>query len=491
MSKVSRLLDARLSSAVLASLLWLAPFASAWAQVGSGPWASPGLSRVLVARETEPGVDAALVGGYGYTEDVLGAGDSHHRLLGSAAVAGRPLSFLTIAARFDGRWDQHLASGTQDQSAVGDPRIALRGDFALDDTLALGLAALVLVPGTDAPSLAFEATTLDLRALGAWTPHGTPLTLALDLGWRFDGTARAVERPVPFSRADMVSLGASDSDALLIGLGAVVRVDDSELFAELSSDVLVESDTSASPVRLGAGARLSLVPRLLSLFAAAEVGLGGRPVIDASATLAPVEPRFALSIGLVLAPRSGPAVEGTDGGEGEGEGEQGGGGGGSGGASGTRRGRILDPSGTPVAGAIVHVVGAPEPRTTTSADGTFVLEGVPEDAALEVEAEGYVAMRIEPGSEAATSAVLERALPRGALRGLIRSHGTRTFVATVRVEPGGATATTDADGLFEIALPPGRYDVTIEAPGYERQRRSVEIEVDGVTVLNAELRRSR
>ena len=38
---------------------------------------------------------------------------------------------------------------------------------------------------------------------------------------------------------------------------------------------------------------------------------------------------------------------------------------------------------------------------------------------------------------------------------------------------------------------PGRYEVTITAPGYETQRRRVEVEQNGVTLLNADLRSAR
>lgn len=463
--------------------------------VGVSAWAAPALSRVLVAQETEPGVDAATLAGWGYTEDVLGAGDSHHRALGSAAVAARPLRWLTIAAQARGRWDHHLVTGNDDESAVGEPRLMLRGDVIVAPGLALGLASILLVPGTDAPSLAFEASTLDLRALASYTPTGTALVLALDLGWRFDGTARAVTRPIPFGRADLVSLGASDSDALLVGAGAAVRIDDSELFAEVTADVLIEGSTAASPVRVAAGARLPLVPRLLSFLVSAEAGLGGRAAVDPLGGLVPVEPRLAVAIGLVLSPRISPtppaSAETADAVDADHDDV---------GAEAvpepalptsiTVSGHVLDPSGSPLAAATVRVETEGGPSTTTGADGSFTLEGVPREGELLIEAEGYVASHVAPG-ETMLSATLERALPSGALRGLVRSHHGRALSARIAVEPGGHTATTDADGVFELLLVPGHYDVAIEADGHDPQRRTVEIEVGGVTVINADLRRSR
>jgi uncharacterized membrane protein len=80
--------------------------------------------------------------------------------------------------------------------------------------------------------------------------------------------------------------------------------------------------------------------------------------------------------------------------------------------------------------------------------------------------------------------------PSTELRGLVRSYGGAALDAEVEVHPGGHRTTTDEEGAFELALPAGHYEVRIEAPGYEPQRRKVIVEEGGVTVLNVELRRS-
>jgi hypothetical protein len=460
--------------AALLAMIVLALASRAAAQgpptIGSGPFAMPALHRVLVANETEPGVDVSSMGGYGYTEDVLGRGDAHHRALGSLAVAGRPLSWLTIAGRVDGRWDHHLLSGADDQSAVGEARLALRGDWLVAPGLSLGLAGIVFVPGADAPSLVFEATTVDARGLVSYTPDGASVTLALDLGFRFDRSAYGLQRPLPYGSADLVSLGASDSNAVLLGGGVVGRIDDTELFGEVTADLLVDRGLAASPVRIAAGARVPIVPRLLSLHAALEAGVGGRSAVDAASVLTPIEPRFAIVVGLVLAPRSAPveplADDTTDP---------------SDPTPGEIRGRVRDPSGSPITGARVRVVDAQELSATTDSEGAYVLRGVPPGASLTVEADGYVAQVGASGE-----VVLERALPEGALRGLVRAP-RGSVSATITVEPGGAVARTDADGVFELALAPGHYTLTIEARGHATQHREVDIEVGGVTVLNVDL----
>ena len=49
----------------------------------------------------------------------------------------------------------------------------------------------------------------------------------------------------------------------------------------------------------------------------------------------------------------------------------------------------------------------------------------------------------------------------------------------------------DENGEFELEVPPGAYEVVIEANGHDVQRRRVTVEQLGVTVLNVDLRRSR
>ncbi len=61
----------------------------------------------------------------------------------------------------------------------------------------------------------------------------------------------------------------------------------------------------------------------------------------------------------------------------------------------------------------------------------------------------------------------------------------------MRLEPAGLEVTADTDGSFQVDVPPGRYTVVVTLAGFEGQRRPVEVEDEGVAVLNIELRRAR
>ena len=55
---------------------------------------------------------------------------------------------------------------------------------------------------------------------------------------------------------------------------------------------------------------------------------------------------------------------------------------------------------------------------------------------------------------AALDLVMKKAIKPGQLRGLVRSFNGKPLAATIRVEPIGVEAKTDADGTFRIDVPP-------------------------------------
>ena len=61
----------------------------------------------------------------------------------------------------------------------------------------------------------------------------------------------------------------------------------------------------------------------------------------------------------------------------------------------------------------------------------------------------------------------------------------------IRVPGAGVQVDTAPDGSFELDVPPGRYQVSVEATGFRSQRRRVRVEDDGVTILQFDLRPRR
>src|SRR3954449_3884900 len=67
--------------------------------------------RVLTAGLQPTGPTLLASGGYGYTESVLGMGDTHHRLAGALTLDERALPWLDVALRLEGRYDAHVFPG--------------------------------------------------------------------------------------------------------------------------------------------------------------------------------------------------------------------------------------------------------------------------------------------------------------------------------------------------------------------------------------------
>ena len=100
-------------------------------------------------------------------------------------------------------------------------------------------------------------------------------------------------------------------------------------------------------------------------------------------------------------------------------------------------------------------------------------------------------LKLLAGAPAKLEVRLVAVPPPSQLRGVVRSLDGKAIGARVRVEPLGTEASVDEKGGFQLDLPPGAYDVVIEATGYVAQRRHVQVEPKGVVILNAELVRAR
>ena len=466
-------------------------------RVGQASDGLPGLDRVGVPHSVPWMGAVGASAGYGFTESVLDADDSHHRLAGRAAFSLSPADIFALGLQLDGRYDTHSAGGASDDGLVGDPRLLLRG-FTELGSVSLGAQATLWVPGKDAPSVAFDALSVDFEAL-LGLRVGDDLTLALNAGFRLDRSAASIEDATLLSPSDRIALGLSDSNALLVGLGAAYRTGQMELFGEWTWDLLLGNDAasaSQSPMRVGAGARLWIGDSdSLQLEGRLEALLSSRPDVTIGQDLAPVDPRFGVHIGLLF--RFPAPDRPSDGDDGGGVGD--GGPGPVAPTTGTVRGRVTDSEGQPVVGAQVTI----EPASgdalgpvTSGDDGSFEVTEVPAGTVtVHAVAEGYVEQTAEvtvtAGAPVEAQVAVERDLPNGQIRGVVQSFAGQPVQAQIRVEPLGQEVTADEEGAFQIDVPPGEYEVVITAEGYTEQRRPIRVEQQGVTILNVDLRRDR
>jgi hypothetical protein len=441
------------------------------ALLGRGALAA--VDQVLSARPGRAFIQAAGSAGYGFTESQAGEG-AHHRMEASVAAAIRPIQPLAISLSFDGRYDAHPGG---DDGAVGLPRITVVGSQPLATRLHVGAALSLALPGQTAPSIDFGAAVVSVLALGSLRVSGG-WQLSAQLGFRIDNSAEAAPDLARLSRADRLSLGLSDAHAVPLGVAATKTLEDWQLSAELSGEILVGSAAPGfleSPLRAALVARLP-VARDLSIELFSRLSLSQRPDYARVQPLIPVEPRLMIGVGLRFATQ--PKVEV---------------------AAPTRTdlyGTTHDAEGKPVPNALVVVrVSGLAVAQRTLPDGTFHFENLPRGAArLQVTADELDPLEHALMLDRAQQTIAVELTPHAAgsqLRGLVRSFDGAPLAAQVRLLPEGTSVSADNDGRFVLELAPGSYQVEIECTGYRTQRRNVTVQKNGVTLLNVELRALR
>ncbi|QQR89865.1 MAG: hypothetical protein IPJ88_17105 [Myxococcales bacterium] len=236
---------------------------SAEAQSGPDEWgrtknALPGAWRFSAPTPGIRGLSFFGSAGFGYTEQVLKQNDTHYRLSGNAAASVTPLDWLGFALKLDGRMDFHSSDSGSAQIGMGEMRFVSRAGTALGLGFATGIEASVWLPGGEAPSLEFDATTLDALWSGSYRVQEIPLTLGVNAGFRLDNSANSLSDPQSLLPANRLTRSLSKSNAALFTVAANYVAGPIEVLAEWTWDLLVGSDAppiSASPMRIAGGAR--------------------------------------------------------------------------------------------------------------------------------------------------------------------------------------------------------------------------------------------
>ena len=492
-----RMLASRRITQVLALLLAAATTFTARAEdIGHGRTALPAADAVpmlLAGREHPIRAHASI--GYGYTEQVLDAGDAHHRTEAQLAASYQPLEALALAARFDARLDTHASDAGGDEGIVTQSWLSARVSLPASSSLRVGADAALRFPGASEPGRSITSVSPEARALITFSPVEQRTWLSAAVGFRLDRSRHGMAEPERLSLDDRVGLGASDANAVLLGIGAVHRLGAFALLGEWTWDLQVGERAAAaleSPMRLTAGARWFLSTSL-HLQLLAGVSPSTRPAIAASEPLYPIEPRVfgALGVGLRFGaaprPRAAQRVEPV--------------------AKPlpppeppppiARRvsGRVIDgASHAPLAGAVIASASGPE--VASDAAGLFALEDMPLDfIELRVSAEGFKEAVVPVGAGAGQADDLEIELEpdqnAASIRGTVSNFQGRLVAGRVVVQPGNHSAVLDANGSFELALPAGEYTVLITAPGYDSQERVVRVAAGDVAVIVVQLQADR
>jgi hypothetical protein len=466
---------------LLALALWHMPAAARAEQPMLAPDALHGGRYVGSARP--PGESARIAGtfGYGYTEGVLPGGeDRHHRVAWELYAAWLDWPALQISLGTELRYDTHLAAGARtDQGFLGSTRITTRHALEVLPGLSLAAQPSVLVPGASSPRRGLSAATVELSGLASYELD-TGTLFGLSLGYRFDRTREAVAAPFALSPPDRLAASIAANDACVVGSMVSFPLQTARALVEFSWDVPAgarDLRPSDSPMHLRAA--LQSPPLAGRITPSVEFGVDAstRPVFD---RLVRIEPRLWARLGVNVRlgpqPRSAAAAPKQP----------------SAAVASGPPGFMLSVTGEwgePIIGArVLSADGAQEHITDGAGQVLLQLEAGPNQ--LRVEAEGYAPVQriIDPSDPDAHTLMLSVRMPRGEIKGTVRSLSGESLRARVTVLPLGLVAQSDALGQFSIDVPPGIYTVRIAADGFETQDRAAEVELRGVTILLIDLR---
>lgn len=476
----------------LAAVLFGAPARAA--DVGPGDRARSAFARVGVVEPGRTGAMTAAAGVNGGVTEALTSNDStHERVAGYAAVAVDAARWLSFGAWINGRYDLHPRDDRgRDDGFLVESELSTRLSFRLGG-LGLGIEAAGWLPGGTDFGSSFSGLSADGRLL--LSGQASDLILAGYAGYRLDRTAKAAGDPQRLRFGDRSALGMSDFNAILAGIGAGYPIGRSLFYGEAAAQLLPGSPKlAASPIWVTLGVRRAFAAPGFSAELAVRGLVSARPDVSADAPLIPIEPRVVLHIGIsyrfgespapglppplpppappkpapiAAAPAPPPAT--------------------------SVELELLDDRGQPLARADVVV---------TQLDGDLpLIENEPGHYRLEAARPGRMHLRIKAegfqpverdidvgvGKALRLDVRVEQALPAGQVRGLVRSIRGKPLLANIQLEPGGAQTKTDSEGFFQIDVPPGEYEVLIEAPGYDMQRRKAKVDQHGVVIVNADL----
>jgi len=445
---------------------------------GVAPDALPGVRKVPFATAFDEGLVAAGTLAYGYTDSVEHVRDAHHRLMIEAAGSYALADTIAFGARIAGRLDTHAGGDSKgDSSFLLSTRLHTRARADVGDGFTAGGELAVILPGADSAGRGLESITPELRALGSYSGVHPKLLLGALLGVRIDRSGEGIAEPQELPAGDRIALGASDSSAILFGVGGTYSASAQLLvIGELGWDLLVGPRAPGafeSPIRITGGVRYSFTP-LLALDGFLSLSPSARPSIEPTDPLVPIEPRVVLGVGLsarfakVVQER--PAV---------------------------LIGHIVDELGEPIAGATVVATDAARKQTrsaTTDQTGAFSLASTQGTRLmLRAHAEHRVSGQLEIMLSSTTFDLGDWALPRGrgALVGRVLGPDGMprpSVVIGAYTLPEGSTGdaaplaemTTTEDGTFALRdLPAGPLQLSARALGLRDMQLNVVAPVQG------------
>lgn len=477
-----------------------------------GQTALPGGDHIYYAESLPKGtVSTAFSAGFGVRSGLLASGHSMSRGAGTVALAYSIAEVFSVALELDGYYDKHSGMGFEDHGFVGTPYLHLRAGKR-SGSLAFGGEVVLWVPGKDAPSIVFKATSIEARGVVS-TQLSSGLRLAANVGFRLDNTVKSVDDPMSLSVPDQASLGVSEWNAVVGGVrlayptGKLVIGAEAELDAYIGSSKGDSTDKPRPSVLIDAGVQYRLSPTVTAeLFIASNIQ--EKPTVTAMGTIPLIPYGPVIAGGVQLQARFGGPKRPT--------------GGTTTGVVKTTcddpdpakhpddcpttppppktasvAGDVTDDTGAPLKDAKVTVTDCKGKVVTASTDDTghyTASDLEPCEASITVEAANRLTqtakVTLTAGDNTAPTTPLPPAVKPGTFRFVIHSFATGKGVAAeIEINPGGIKVSAAADGSTKLDLAPGTYTLKITSPGLKDQTREYVVTENNVVFVNVDLRK--
>lgn len=477
-----------------------------------GVTALPGGDHVYYAESLPKGtVSTAFSAGFGVRSGLLASGHSMSRGSGTAALSYAVADIFSVGLVLDGYYDKHSGAGFEDHGFVGTPLLHLRVGKR-SGTIAFGGELVLWVPGKDAPSVVFKATSIEARGLVS-TRLGNGLRLAANVGFRLDNTVKSVDDQMALSVADQASLGVSEWNAVVAGVrfayptGKIVIGLDAELDAYIGKSKAASTDKPRPSLIIDAGLGYRLSPNLTAeLFITSNIQ--EKPTVSAMGTIPLIPYGPLIAGGVQLQARFGGPKRAT-----------------GGGLTGPVKttcddpdpakhpddcpttpppptlasvaGEVTDDTGAPVKDAKVTITDCKGKVITTATDDTghyTATDLEPCEATVVVEAPNRLTqtakVTLTAGDNTAPTTPLPPAVKPGTFRFVIHSFATGKGVpADIEINPGALKVSVAADGSTKLDIPPGTYTLKITSPGLKDQTREYVVTENNVVFVNVDLRK--
>lgn len=478
---------------------WAQQSAPAPPQLPANGDALPGFVRIAAPVPSSAWVTVAGSLGWGLYSPIGELEGPSQQYSGQLTVGITPWDFLSARLGFRGDYNQHAKDPDAPSSSLyGEPELAVRAQFPLNDSLFLGAEVEARLIGAEAPDVDFGATTPTFRGLFGYNLKKRTW-LGAQAGFRWDNSAHALSAIERLRDGDRRTLHASSFDAIELGVAGSHRLGKLELLGEVSTDILVGAEAPRfveDPISLALGARYDFTPNW-----------GGRLHFEYSPSTAPepypdtyliaTRPRFSIGLGVtgrfierhpprpqpaqpaappapppvvVVAPPPPPPPTGKV------------------------IGRVVDEGGRPLADVRVSLAQQDEPpvEVFTDAEGQFVFERADTGPSrVTTTSPGFDQVSKElvvvKDEESKLDFTLYASVPAGQVRGRVLDLGGSPLIAQVTVDPGNIVVPLDSSGAFTVDLAPGKYTLRFTLDGYATQLRVVRVQDKGVVVLNIAL----